>query len=147
MSHWPETGGVPGRQKAVGFGPAVKADAKAVPAQHSVSLRKGGFEPGITGVVENGAAVPRAVVHQVRRVGEDEIHARGGHLFHQVDTIALGDGIYPPRRSGKLDDLVGVHGVFSVSAPFSRGTPAKPARRAAPKARAAFAGRGPRLVM
>ena len=34
-----------------------------------------------------------AVVDQVRRIGQDEIHARGGHLTHQLHTVSESDGI------------------------------------------------------
>jgi hypothetical protein len=77
-----EIGGAPGSQETVGFGPTVEEDAKEVPAQDPVGFGKSGLDPLVSGIVQNGAPVSGAVIYQVRRVGEDEIHARGGHLPH-----------------------------------------------------------------
>lgn len=145
MAHGPETGHAPGGKKLVGLGPAVKADAEVIPTQDSERFDKGRLEPAVIDVVLDRATVTGAVVNQVRRIGQDEVHAPGGHAAHQFDTIAFGHGI-DHLLCWNLDELVRVPGFSPFLPRFLGAHPAKPARCAAPKARAAFSGRGPELV-
>ena len=80
------------------------------------------FEPIGIGVILNAAPAAVAVVHQIRRVGEDEIDAVCRHLAHGLDAVALKD-----RVDWKLLDRIRVHDVHSVlcGLPVNRGTPAR----------------------
>jgi len=42
-------------------------------------------------IVLNGASIAVAVVHQIRRIGEDEIDAIRRHLAHHFDAVAVKD--------------------------------------------------------
>ena len=82
----------------VGLRPAIEADAEGIGFQDAKHAVRGGLQPFVAIVVGNALAVARAVVHQIGRIGEDEIHAVIGDVFHQHHAIAMKDCV--TRRAG-----------------------------------------------
>src|SRR5882672_1728 len=81
----------PRRKKAVGNLPAVERHAKPVPAEDAIDFPKSRLQPGVVVVVGNGAAIPRRIVNEIRRIGEYEIDARLAHLPQQVYAVGVED--------------------------------------------------------
>ena len=73
--------------------PAVEADAEGFVFQDAVHFREGRLEPAVVVVVGNAAAGAVAVVHEIGRIGQDEIDALGGESAHEADAIAEHDGV------------------------------------------------------
>ena len=93
MSHWPESCAAPRIEEMVGARPAVETYHQAVLLQDTICFGHRGFEPVIIPVILESAARTVAIIYQIRRVGEDEIDALGGHLLHDLDAIALDDAV------------------------------------------------------
>lgn len=74
------------------MGPAIEADAQGVGLQHPIHAIGGRLQPVIAIVVGDALPTAGSVVHQIGRIGEDEIHAVGGQCVHQCHAIAMKDG-------------------------------------------------------
>jgi len=59
--------------------PAVEHDGHAILLQHAIGFFHRRLEPGVIGIVLNGTSITVAVIHQIRRIGQDEIDAIRGH--------------------------------------------------------------------
>jgi hypothetical protein len=47
------------------------------------------LEPALVDIVVNGASSEVTVIHEVWRIGEDEIDAVRWHLLHDLDAVAV----------------------------------------------------------
>lgn len=83
----------PGGNEDVGFVPAVKADAECSVFEKAEHLGESGREPCVVVVVDDAAAVARAIVHEIRRIGENEVDAFGLEAAHQRDAVAVQNGV------------------------------------------------------
>jgi hypothetical protein len=70
--------------------------------QEPVHFGEGRSEPSVVGVVGDGGAGAGQVAGDVRRIGQDEIDAVRGHPAHEVDAVALQDGVRNGRRPGAV---------------------------------------------
>jgi len=91
VSHRLKTRFFPGCEELIHFRPAVEHDGYTVHLEHPVRFPHRGSEPVGVRIVLDRAAIAVAVVHQVRRVGEDEVDAVGRHLVHRLDAVAMKD--------------------------------------------------------
>ena len=88
-----KTGAAPCVNKQVGLVPAVKADAEGGGFQKPMHLRESRFEPARVVVIGNAAAGTVGITGDIRRIGYDKIDAGGLHPAHDLDAIALQDGV------------------------------------------------------
>ena len=83
----------PRGHEEIDFVPAVEADAEAFVFQDAIHFCKGRLEPAIIVVVGDTAAGAVAIVHEIRRIGQNEIDAVGWESTHEADAIAQQDGV------------------------------------------------------
>src|SRR5271163_1794307 len=83
----------PSRHEFVDLVPAIEADTEAVRFQQPVYLAEGWIQPFAGAVVADGVTVARAVIAQVRRVGQAEIDRFRWQPAHDVGAVALQDGV------------------------------------------------------
>jgi hypothetical protein len=88
VRHRPKAGARPGCEELVDLRPAIEADAKSVVFEHSVHLPIRRHQPLAVVIVHHGTPAPVAVVHEVGRVRQDQIHASAGKAAHHVDAVA-----------------------------------------------------------
>jgi hypothetical protein len=81
-----------GSYEQVRFGPAIEADAKGILLEDPVHLLKCGQQPLVVIVIGNGPAIAAFVVNEVRRVGQDEVHAMSGKGGKRFEAIGVDDG-------------------------------------------------------
>src|ERR1700733_8186423 len=84
----PEACRAPSGQEEVRPVPAVEADAEGLVFQDAVHFSESGFEPEIIVIVPDVATGTVAIVHEIGRVGQDEINAPGRKSGHEPDAIA-----------------------------------------------------------
>jgi hypothetical protein len=104
-----------GRGEFVDVGPAVEERAKAVAFQHTIELGEGRLDP-LEIVVADRSAVAGRIAVDVRRIGQNEIHAFGFEAAHDVDTVAVQDCV--EVGGGGRGQCAGGHGVSFLC--FSR---------------------------
>ena len=73
--------------------PAVEADAEGIAAQHMEDFGKCGFQPSRIIVIGDLATVTRAIVCEIRRIGQYEIDAASRQCLQDFDAITLQDRI------------------------------------------------------
>src|ERR1700722_17452206 len=61
--------------------------------EDAIRFPHGWLEPVCLRIILNTASAAVVVVHQIWRIGEDEIDAVRRHLPHDVNAVALHDGI------------------------------------------------------
>jgi hypothetical protein len=83
----------PRSDELVGTIASVKTDAESVLAKHAEDFGEGGLEPRVVVIVRDGATVVRRVVHEIRRIGKDEIDAGTAKFPHDLDAVALKDSV------------------------------------------------------
>jgi hypothetical protein len=83
-----EAGLAPRSHEQVHLVPGIKADAKLPVFEKPVHLRESGFKPGVIVVVHHAAPAAVVVIHQIGRVGQNEIDS-GRHNFLKIDTSEL----------------------------------------------------------
>src|ERR1019366_8495713 len=74
MPDGPEPCPPPCAEKFIDAVPAVKADAKAVRLQNPVQVRKCGKKLRVSAIIPDRPAASVAVIHKVRRIGNDKIN-------------------------------------------------------------------------
>lgn len=106
MPHGPESRRLPGRHEQVNPVPGIEREGEPAISQNPVHLVERGPKPCGVVVVAHRAPVPALVIHEVRRVGEDEIHAPARHRPHEGNAVALKDYITegPIRIVGHVPD-------------------------------------------
>jgi hypothetical protein len=87
MPGYTEASGTPGAEEPINTAPSIERDAKGVIAQDAVKLLEGGGQPAIFLVIGDAAARPVLVVHQIRRVGENEIHGPIGQRGQYGEAV------------------------------------------------------------
>jgi hypothetical protein len=94
-------------EEYINLRPGVEHDGYAVHLEYPVRFPHRGLQPVGLRIVLDGASIAVAVIHQIRRVGEDEVCAVRRHLAHHLDAVAVKD-----RVDGKfLLDRIRVHDV------------------------------------
>src|ERR1035438_7820426 len=93
MADWRKACGPPGGEELVHLVPAVEADAKAADLEHPEDLGESRLQPLAVVIAGQAAATAVAVAYQVRRVGQDEIHAAVRKLGQHGQAIAVDDAI------------------------------------------------------
>src|SRR6185437_13348735 len=89
----PKASLAPRGDEFVGLVPPVEADAERITVQHAKDFREGGLEPSGITVVRNPATVARAIVGEIRWIGQHEIDAAAAEPAEDFDAIALHDCI------------------------------------------------------
>src|SRR5579872_53567 len=74
-----EPGFAPRAHERINLVPAVKRNTQAIGPEHTVHLPECRLQPSIIVVVRDPSAGAVAVIHEVRRIGEDEIDTRPRH--------------------------------------------------------------------
>src|ERR1700730_4204628 len=108
MSGESESSLAPHCDKFVRLVPAIAADAERVTAQHAEDLSERGFQPSGIAIVGDSSTVTRAIVREIRRIGQHEINAATAEPPHDCDAIALQNGIRL-RFADELFALVDIH--------------------------------------
>src|SRR5271170_3804871 len=80
-------------EELIYFRPAVEHDGDAILLKDSISLRHRGFEPVCIRIVLNGASIAVTEIHQVWRIGENEVDRVSWHLAHDLDAVAANDAV------------------------------------------------------
>src|SRR5262245_15016324 len=75
--------------------PAVERYGKGVGFKQSIQFGERGFEPHVCVIVRHWESFSRFEVHEIRRIGQHEVHAVGGKFLQQFNAIAIVDGIEP----------------------------------------------------
>ena len=78
-----------GSDKRVCMVPAVKANRKTAVAQDAIHLVKGGLHPVASGVACDAAPRAVTVIHQIRRISDNQIYAVGCNGLHERDAIPV----------------------------------------------------------
>jgi hypothetical protein len=79
----------PRREEGIDLRPAIEHNGHAIHLEYPVRFTHRGLEPVGVDVVLDAATAAVSVIHQIRRIGEDEIDAVCRHLAHDLDAIAL----------------------------------------------------------
>jgi hypothetical protein len=66
--------------------PGIKADAKLPVFKKPVHLRERRFKPGVVVVVYRAAPAAVVVIHQIGRVGQNEMDRPGEHISFMTST-------------------------------------------------------------
>ncbi|ACV75824.1 hypothetical protein Za10_1281 [Zymomonas mobilis subsp. mobilis NCIMB 11163] len=93
MTDHAKTCRLPGFGEEVDIVPPIKTDGKTAPFQHTVHLIHRRAEPTRVIVIADFPPVPALIVHQIRRVCQNEIHRIARHCPHQVHAVAIENGI------------------------------------------------------
>ena len=88
--------------------PSVETHTERVAAQHTKDFSERGFQPSGITIVGDFSTVTRAIVCEVRRIGQREINAATAQLPHDFDAIAL-QGCIRLRLAGGLFALLYIH--------------------------------------
>src|ERR1019366_6994491 len=110
-----EAGLSPGGEEEARFRPSVETDTEAIWLQDAVHPGEGWLQPGGVVVVGDGAAVAALIARDVGRVCEDEIDAGRRHGGHDVDAVAVVDGVEGGRRSLLVVMVKLFHVLFSFA--------------------------------
>ncbi|MFT8797189.1 MAG: hypothetical protein ABF837_05085 [Zymomonas mobilis] len=95
---------LPGIGEQVDAVPAIERNGKAAPFQDTMHLVEGRPKPARIVIVADFPPVPALIVHQIRRVCQDEIHRITGHRPHKLHAVAIKD------RVAEIGRRVGVAG-------------------------------------
>lgn len=90
----------PRGKELVGLAPAVEAHAVGVGLEHAAQLGEGRVEPAGVVVVGHDAARAVLVSHEVRRVGEHEVHRRIRQRAEHLEAIAENDPVEERSHRG-----------------------------------------------
>jgi len=122
-----ETRAAPRFKERIDPGPTVEHDGHAILFKHPICFRHRRLEPVCIFIVLNGASIAVAIVHQIRRIGEDEIDTCLWHLTHDFDAISMRDGV---DELARLNGLECLHDLdpLCASGVICRSTPPEGAR-------------------
>src|ERR1700744_1468664 len=86
-----KTRAAPGFKERIDLRPSVEHNGHAILLQYPIRFCHCGLEPDLIDIVLNHASTAVAIVHQIRRIGEDEIDGVSRHLLHDIDAVAVKD--------------------------------------------------------
>jgi len=87
----PKARRLPCVEKEVGAGPAVERHTEPVITQESEHFLEGGFEPMRTVVTGERSARSVAIAHEIRRIGQHEIHGLGRQGLQGLAAVSKQD--------------------------------------------------------
>ena len=99
MTDGAQSGVAPGQHEVMHFVPCEKAHAESCRFEDAIDFAESGSQPGAIIVVGHGAAVTRAVIDKIGRIGEHEIHA----AFFGVDSSRAERDFYDEVYSSAVE--------------------------------------------